>query len=177
LLTIVYSPPNACEAHEIELSVRALKDTSHIGFYDTGPRARAGEVDNYIQFAFNMRPAESRRLFNPAFDHIGVRRVDATDKPVFERCVRTFINEPTGWESEGYSLFANHKQWREGCELFGCARCFWSWVQRGSTLEYVDLYADDGWITVDWKDWAHPNTYTAGASANPADAPPAPKEL
>jgi hypothetical protein len=144
-------------------------------------------VDNYIQFAFNMRqsmahgPHERLRLFNPAFDHIGVRRVKTTDKPAFERCIRTFVNEPTGWESDGFDILFSHRQWREGCELFGCARCFWLWVQRGNALEYIDLYADEGWLSPDYKEWAHPDTYTAGAevsaSANLADAPPSAKQL
>jgi hypothetical protein len=118
-------------------------------------------VENFIQFGFTMgkRDPAVKWLINPAFEHIGTPKGYLS----IARCIRTFVNEPTGWEWSPEGVYpSGPAEWRKGCEHFGCGKCFWLWEQKGDTLRYVDLYEKD--FNPDslsaWSPFGH--VYTAG---------------
>jgi hypothetical protein len=131
-------------------------------------------IENLIQFGFAMGKRDAnatwRGVINPAFKHIGIAKQFEGSEPQIDRCIRLFLNEPTGWEWTPDWQFYGPWGWRKGCLHFRCKKCFYTWEQKGQTLRYIDVYrpafemTGSGWIP----DWI---LYTAPTAVQ--DTPPA----
>jgi hypothetical protein len=169
LLLLAFVAGVACQndhlVNVMEPKPRDPGATAFYHFYTEGPDLRPElGVASFVQFGFNMNKKEpGRPLINPAFHHVGTR-LDSTEEwsqPKFERCIRTLVNEPTGWEWEVHGTFTDPYAWKKGCIHFGCARCFFEWIQEGDTLKYVDLYKLSMWWSVGGSYWIPKyDTYT-----------------